>query len=295
MHLLRFFVLALGPMLVASPLPAVEPAAGARALSGEIGGASWAAATPPSWTGYLLIEAPDVRHAPQTRDVHLDLSTPEHQALLNAGWALATTNYRRTGPILADAIDDLRALRDQLATEIGPAKLIVIDGEGMGGLIATLLAEHHADEFHGFLARDPRLAVRDPRALRLRCDHQPRGPLLFLFGPETAQAVIDYQDKARAVANAESTVPVLWYQAPATDGESVADSAIAPVSRLGALQALVAWIQTRQSPAPRLDNLPAQEELAPAPEETPAAVPVREIPPLPDEPPPTVPVDESPR
>lgn len=261
-----------------------------RRLEGEIEGARWAALVPENWAGRLLIEAPDRVSAPAPLAAELDAATPDHQVLLAAGWALATTSYRRTGPILIDAIDDLRALRDHLVVALGPPKIVLVEGVGMGGLITVLMAERHSDEFHGFLARDPKLEMRDPRALRLKCDHQPRGPLLFLFGEELAPAAIDYRTHARAVANAESIVPVLWFQAPPGEG----DPAAAPATVPAAVDALAAWVQTRKAPESRLEDLPAAEDPPPpveAPKET--VVPAEPVP-LPDEPPPTVPVDDTP-
>jgi pimeloyl-ACP methyl ester carboxylesterase len=273
-----------------APLRADEPVP-PRRLSGEIACARWAALVPENWDGRILLEAPDIRHAPAPLVAELDDSTPDHTALLAAGWALATTSYRRTGPILVDAIDDLIALRDRLAADLGRPKMVLVAGTGMGGLIATIIAERHSDEFHGGLAIDPTLDLRDPRALRLRRDGQPRGPLLFLFGPSTARAVIAYNDRATAVANAESTVPVLWYRDAGTEAEPGAK----PVSLPAAAEALAAWIQTRRPPASRLDTLPTIDDL-PQPESATTdknAAPA-EAPLLPDEPPPTVPVDDGP-
>jgi pimeloyl-ACP methyl ester carboxylesterase len=267
----------------------VAVAAPARRLQGEIAGARWTALVPENWNGRLLLEAPDRRNAPAPLVATLDETTPDNATLLDSGWALATTSYRRTGPILIDAIEDLRALREHLATEIGVPQMTIIAGDGMGGLIAALMAERHSDEFHAFLARDPQLTLRDPRALRLRCDGQPRGPLLFLFGSSTARGVIDYRDRARSAANAESFVPVLWFQ-PDPDAK---DAEAKPASLPEALAAMVAWTQTQSAPPDRLENLPALEDLQPAVEESKESPPPVEAPPVPDEPPPTVPVDEA--
>lgn len=276
-------------LLGLSPVRADEPAA-PRRLEGEIGGARWAMLVPAPWNGRLLLAAPDRRRAPAPLVAELDAGAPEHAALLAAGWALATTSYRRTGPILIDAIDDLLALREEFARRVGPPSLVIVQGTGMGGLIATLLAERHADEFHGLLACDPTYELRDPRALRLRCDHQPRAPLLILFGATTIPGAVEYGDKARATANAESVVPSLWYQP--TPDEDPTTSALA--TRLDAIDALVAWVQTRTPPPHRLEHLPAAEEETAVHRSAEATVLPRKPaapPPLPDEPPPTIPID----
>ena len=287
---LRFILILWLALLGLAPLQAADTAAPIH-LEGTIAGARWAALIPDNWNGRLLLEAPDRRHAPAPLVAELDATSPDHRVLLAAGWAIATTSYRRTGPILVDAIDDLLALRDRLTTELGQPKMILVAGTGMGGLIATLIAERHSDEFHGSLAIDPKLDLRDPRALRLKCDGQPRGPLLFLFGPATARATIAYNDRARAVANAESIVPVLWFHPAEAGTEPAAEPASVPA----AVEALAAWVQTRQPPAPKLDTLPTVDDLPPLESVTTdkSAAPA-EAPLLPDEPPPTVPVDDTP-
>ncbi len=283
---LGLWLVSLGAVALRGEAPA-EP----QRIEGMIAGARWAALVPDNWSGRILLEAPDLRHAPTPLAAELDAATPDHQALLTAGWAIATTSYRRTGPILVDAIEDLRALRDRLAVELGAPRLVLVTGVGMGGLIATLMAERYADEFHGFLAQDPSLGLRDPRALRLRCDHQPRAPLLILFGPATAAETIDYEERARAAANAESYVPVLWYQPPPGTVDAPTELPTVPA----AVEALATWVATSRPPAPRLEYLPAAEE--PSHKDSPARPAPRataEPPVLPEEPPPTVPVDESP-
>ena len=283
--LLGLCLVSLGAVALRGDTPA-EP----QRLGGVIAGAPWAAVVPDNWSGRLLLEAPDLRHAPAPLAAELDAATPDHQALLGAGWAIATTSYRRTGPILVDAIDDLRGLRDRLAVELGAPRVVLVEGVGMGGLIAILMAERHADEFHGFLARDPRVDLRDPRALRLRCDHQPRAPLLFLFGPATAAETIAYQARARAAANAESIVPVLWYQPEPDTVEFPTERPTRPA----AVEALAAWVATGRSPDPHIEHLPAAEERDTAPAAPAAPAAAAEPPALPEEPPPTVPVDEAP-
>ncbi len=268
-------------------LPAPAGNLPARRLQGEIAGARWAALVPDNWNNRLLLLAPDRRNAPDPLAATLDETAPDNEALLDAGWALATSSYRRTGPILVDAIEDLRSLREQLAEELGAPAMTVVAGRGMGGLITVLLAERHADEFHAFLAHDPRFAERDPRALRLRCDGQPRGPMLLLFGIDTARDAIAYHDRARDTANAESVVPALWFHSSDTE-----DAKTAPAPLPEAVSALVDWVRSGQPPADRLEHLPAAEDPPPAaPETPPAPAPRREAPPLPEEPPPSVPVE----
>lgn len=288
-------LLALGLVLFAGlALHGQDTPPPAHRLDGEIAGASWAALVPARWNGFLLLEAPD-RHDSSEPLAEFVPTKAGHQALLDSGWAIATTNYRRKGVIVGDAIDDLRALRDLLATRLGCPRLVLIDGHGMGGLIAVLMAERHADEFHGFLARHPLFDLQDPRQPRLQCDHQPRGPLLLLSDRDSLAPVEEYIDAAGKRANAESIVPAHWFQPD--DEEAEARPAGTDVE---AIEALVSWVESREAPASRLPE-PAVDETsedtneagtAPA-EETPAEeATAEEEPPPPEEAPPSIPVDE---
>ena len=99
---------------------------------------------------------------------------------------IATTSFRRNGVILADAIADLDALREHIVKTYGNPDRVLLEGESMGGLIVTLMAEREPD----IVAATPRLydgAVAIGAALELRENNmtvgltlQPKIPLLFL-------------------------------------------------------------------------------------------------------------------
>ncbi len=267
--MLRPFTLLLASLLLLATalLHATEPPA-FRTLAGEIDGARWTALVPDAWDGRLVIEVPDCLRAPEPLAAVLDAAAPATSELLATGWAVATTSYRRHGPLIADGITDLRSLREHLATDLGQPTLTLVEGTGMGGLIAIFIAERHADEFHGCIAHAPQLDLRDPRALRLRCDHQPRAPLLLLASPGTFEPVQAYIARARATANAESIVPVFWFVAvDPTPAEASAN-------RLTALTAMEEWVRTRKTPDERPVPPPAPEpeaSVAPASEASPPA------------------------
>jgi alpha-beta hydrolase superfamily lysophospholipase len=54
---------------------------------------------------------------------------------------VATTSYRRNGLVVADAIADLDALRAYIAQAYGEPERVILEGESMGGLIVTIMAE----------------------------------------------------------------------------------------------------------------------------------------------------------
>jgi pimeloyl-ACP methyl ester carboxylesterase len=99
---------------------------------------------------------------------------------------IATTSFRRNGAIISDAIADLDALREHIVKTYGTPDRVLLEGESMGGLIVTLMAEREPD----FVSATPRLydgAVAIGAALEMREDNmtvgltlQPKIPLLFL-------------------------------------------------------------------------------------------------------------------
>ncbi len=227
-----------------------------RQIAGDIKGVHWTATVANPWQGFLLLEEPSARESSQS-PVGDEARTSAADSLLESGWAVATigTSPRAT---TGNRIETLRALRDELAARLGCPRLAIVAGEGTGGLIATLMAERHPDEFHGFLARNPLLQSADSRA---RCDHQPRGPLLFLCDEATLPAVQDYLERAGKNANAESTSPTYWYQ-PAADEDTGLDRE--------AIEALAEWIESREAPESRPPEAAAGEK---EPEEDTAALP----------------------
>src|SRR5258707_4017357 len=75
--------------------------------TGEIEGAKFTLLRPHTWNNRVLLLAHGLRDA--DRPLVADLF-PEHlayRALLDEGWIIAKTSYRRNGVIVADAIKDL--------------------------------------------------------------------------------------------------------------------------------------------------------------------------------------------
>jgi pimeloyl-ACP methyl ester carboxylesterase len=132
---------------------------------GEIEGAQFAIARPARWNGFLLLLAHGYRG--ETAPLVADLN-PGHFAyktLRDEGWIIAKTSYRRNGMIIADAIADLDNLRAHIARTYGQPKRVLIEGESMGGLIATLIAERVPEkipQYHGAVAIGAALQAREP-------------------------------------------------------------------------------------------------------------------------------------
>lgn len=216
-----------------------------RILTGEIRGAKWTAVIPAGWTGNLWIEAHGLREesTPLIADLHPRAAMP--RALLERGWAAATTSYRRNGLVVADAMDDLIALRAHLATVIGVPKLTIVEGSSMGGAIVTRLAERGLPEFDAFVAAGAALLVNDPRAKEPAFTWQPKRPVLFLTNRSELEVPETYVAKTRAT---DAEAPVALWRVD-RDGHVNLNS----TERIAALEAAARWAQTRTSPGDRAD------------------------------------------
>ena len=152
---------------------------GAVLDEGEIDGAQFAIARPAAWNGYLLLIAHGFRD--QSAPLVADLNPRQlaYQTLLDEGWIVAKTSYRRNGLIIRDAIADLENLRAHIAKTFGEPQLAILEGDSMGGAIVTLIAEQFSDHYQGAVAVGAALQAREPGGT-LAFDLQPRIPLVFL-------------------------------------------------------------------------------------------------------------------
>lgn len=84
--------------------------------------------------------------------------------------------------IVSDAIADLDALRAHIAKKFGTPDRVIVEGDSMGGFIATLIAERDLADpilYHGAIAVGAALDLKDPNS-SVGLNVQPRIPLLFL-------------------------------------------------------------------------------------------------------------------
>lgn len=108
---------------------------------GEIEGAKYMIATPEKWEGKLVLIAHGYRPEGGELDGDFDAKDEFATGLMEKGWAIAATSYRRNGWIVEDAITDLKNLRAEVVKQHGEPKRSVLLGSSMGGLIGTLIAE----------------------------------------------------------------------------------------------------------------------------------------------------------
>jgi len=214
--------------------------------TGEIDGAKFTLARPTArWNRGVLLLAHGLRST--DRPLVADLF-PEHLAyptLLAEGWVVAKTSYRRNGLIIADAIADLDALRAHIAEKFGSPKRVLLEGESMGGLIVTLIAEREPltpPRYDGAIAIGAALNLREPNAT-VGLTLQPRIPLLFLANQSELEGPRHYvtADLPRHTGLAPALFRI------SRDGHVNVNQP----ERLVALRALNAWLDRGRHTLPR--------------------------------------------
>jgi pimeloyl-ACP methyl ester carboxylesterase len=167
--------------LAARPLAADEnPAPPAKVEKGYIHGAEFAIASPPGgWNRDVLLIAHGYRPdtAPLIADLHPERAAL--QAILGDGWIVATTSFRRNGLIVDDAIADLDALRAYIANAYGEPDRVILEGDSLGGLIVTIMAERDRGPYQGAVVFDAALYTKESN-MKSGLSLLPRIPLLFV-------------------------------------------------------------------------------------------------------------------
>lgn len=102
------------------------------------GGARWSAEVPANWNGTLLLYSRG--YSPSAGNP--DPAPKQHrQALLDAGYAIAGSDYGSGGWALEQAVPAQRATIAAFAAKHGKPKRVIAWGSSMGGLVSTALAE----------------------------------------------------------------------------------------------------------------------------------------------------------
>ncbi|MEG3087061.1 alpha/beta hydrolase [Sphingomonas sp. PB4P5] len=119
--------------------------AGANVLPG---GARWAAEMPAKWNGTLLLYSRGYSPALGTPEV---APKPIRRLLLDAGYALAASDYGAGGWSIEEAVPAQRATVAAFAAAHGTPKRVIGWGYSMGGLVTTALAEQPRPAIDGAL------------------------------------------------------------------------------------------------------------------------------------------------
>jgi pimeloyl-ACP methyl ester carboxylesterase len=233
---------ALSPAVPSSA--AERPAPQVKVDVGEISGANFAIANPPgAWSRNVLLIAHGYRpdSAPLIADLHPERAS--NRALLEEGWIVATTSYRRNGLIVADAMADLDALRAHIAETYGEPDRVILAGESMGGLIVTIMAERDAGPYQGAVVFDATLYAKETD-MRVGLSLLPRIPLLFVATQREAREAQSYLT-ALVARPAPVVQPALFLIS--REGHTNINQA----EHLAAIRALNGWIERGRDALPQ--------------------------------------------
>jgi pimeloyl-ACP methyl ester carboxylesterase len=160
---------------------------------GQIDGARYAIAVPAgAWNHRLLLLAHGYRPESAPLIADLDPQKDSIKVILEAGWMVATTSFRRNGMVIADSIADLDALRDHIAKEYGETERVILEGESLGGLIVTIMAERDKGAYDGAIALDPTMYLAEPNG-QVGLSLLPRIPVLFVATQKEALQPMRYR------------------------------------------------------------------------------------------------------
>ena len=216
--------------------------------TGEIAGAKFTLARPAHWNARILLLAHGLRETGRPLVADLSPTDLAYQTLLEEGWIVAKTSYRRNGTIIADAIADLDALRDHIEKKFGAPDRVLLEGESMGGLIVTLMAERDLPEprrYHGAVAIDAALQVKEDNT-HIGLNLQPTVPLLFLTNQTEIDGPTAYvTTKLRPADHPEQLRPVLFRIS--RDGHVNVNQR----ERLAALRAVNTWLDSGRTALPQ--------------------------------------------
>jgi len=114
---------------------------------------------PISWNGQLVIYLhgfvePQAALALPTQELEAFGGNATIAALLQRGFAFATTSFRKNGYVVEQGAQDVSQLLTYFKTLVAPGSLhkTYLVGGSEGGLIATLLVEQHAQTYDGALS-----------------------------------------------------------------------------------------------------------------------------------------------
>lgn len=205
------------------------------------GGANFVLCEPQIWNGGLLIYCHGHRAQGHGLIAELDLKGTCYQELLKEGWMIAGTSYRRTGVVIKDSQEDVLELREFICRRYSLPRLVLLEGQSMGGAIATLMAERYPELVHGVLAVGAALNWRrdkmsNEEETKIELLHTPLVPVLFLTNESELSPVKQYISKTLE-SGADVIRPALWEVS--RPGHNWTNQ----LERLSAIKYLIKWIK----------------------------------------------------
>ena len=182
-------------------------------LTGEIEGAKYSIMMPETPVGKVLLLAHGYRPLNLPMEANVGVSHNLYNRLVEQGWIVATSSYRRNGWIMEDAAQDMLNLFELVsaATQGNPGDTYLM-GNSMGGGVSTLLAEQSDTPFKGALALgaylfgpiEPEQSVSDK--IGEHFSRTPKIPILYLTNTSELAGPETYIAQATEV----TVEPVLW-------------------------------------------------------------------------------------
>ena len=246
-------------LAIAAPISAADSRAGRGASAvqapaftvetGEIAGAKYTALIPRNWNRRIVLIAHGLRDAETPLVADLNPDALAYRTLVEEGWIVAKSSYRRNGVIVADAISDLDALRARLVARHGEPSRVLVEGDSMGGLIATLLAEREPEEmkgssrqYDGAIAVDPGLGLIENNGT-IGLSRRPNVPLIFVANQSELTGSQAYT--TTAIPPSREFQPL--FLRIARDGHVNVNQR----ERLAALRALNLWLDSGRAALPQ--------------------------------------------
>lgn len=121
-------------------------------VEGKLGGCLYKIAQPNNWNKKLLLLAHGGRPEKNPLSADFKIEGTYLEKMLEDGWMVAETSYRRNGIFVSDGVEDLKDLFEFIAGKYGRPGKTYIEGTSMGGKIALQLAEEPKGRFDGVLA-----------------------------------------------------------------------------------------------------------------------------------------------
>jgi pimeloyl-ACP methyl ester carboxylesterase len=129
--------------------PAFEPAPGARADFGRLGGSVYQIEVPDHWNGKLVL----FMHGFEDLGSEASVGPPDtRRYFLGKGYAWGASSFSSTSFIPGHAADETAALWDYFARTYGRPARTYVTGFSMGGLATNIAAERYPDRFDAALA-----------------------------------------------------------------------------------------------------------------------------------------------
>lgn len=169
----------------------------------ELKGSKILIASPTNWNKKLLILAHGHRAKEEALHADFPYDSMFYNTLLNEGWMVASTSYRRNGLIIEDAITDLEYLQSYVIEKYGQPEKIYMKGASMGGAISLWIAENQPEKADGILCECPAIGIPQ---LKVNVTYRPKVPVIFFTNQDEAPPVRGYMAKL----DKEAIRPGFW-------------------------------------------------------------------------------------